>query len=86
MYALGCGCPIILTPIPHALEVLQNGAGTLFDFGDSERLAQLTLALLAEPGNRKAIRLNGLQNAADAVWENSAIAHAYLFNKEADRR
>lgn len=27
-YALSCGCPIVSTPIPHAVEVLQNGSGT----------------------------------------------------------
>ena len=26
-YAISCGCPIISTPIPHAVEVLNGGTG-----------------------------------------------------------
>ena len=34
-YALSCGCPIVTTPIPHALEVLKKDAGIIVDFEDS---------------------------------------------------
>lgn len=35
---LSCGCPIISTPIPHAVEVLKNGSGIIFDFENTDQL------------------------------------------------
>ncbi len=37
-YAMGCGCPIISTPIPHAKELLA-GAGLIVDFERPEQFA-----------------------------------------------
>ena len=80
-YALSCGCPIISTPIPHALEVLQNEAGVLFDFEDSEQLADATIDLLNDEVVQHQMSLNGLHSTAESAWENAAIAHAKLFEK-----
>ncbi len=85
VYALSAGCPIISTPIPHALEVLQNNAGTLFDFEDSEQLQQTILDLLENEEERLQMRLNGLSTSFASAWENAAIAHAKLFEKVIDR-
>lgn len=78
-YAISCGCPIISTPIPHALEVLQNGTGRIFDFENSGQLAQEVIALLNDDKIRQAISLNGLHEMAPTSWENSAVAHAKIF-------
>lgn len=83
-YALSCGCPVISTPIPHALEVLRNGAGILFDFEDSRQLAGHVNDLLDHPDARTEMRLKGLHNSAASSWENAAIAHAELFEKTLD--
>ncbi len=80
VYALSCGCPVISTPIPHALEVLQNGAGAIFDFEDSWQLALHVNDLLDNPDTRTKMRLNGLHTSAFSAWENAAIAHAELFD------
>lgn len=80
-YALSCGCPIISTPIPHALEVLQNQAGTIFDFEDSEQLSDVVIDLLDDREIQEKMSLNGLHSAAESAWENAAIAHAKLFEK-----
>lgn len=80
-YALSCGCPVVSTPIPHALEVLQNNAGCIFDFEDSEQLAQAVIDLLQDDQARFNMRLNGLHHAAESVWENAAIAHGKVFEK-----
>lgn len=82
-YALSCGCPVISTPIPHAEEVLKNGAGRVFDFGDSEQLKESILELLEKKEVRKTMSMNGLQTSASSAWENSAIAHARFFRKHA---
>lgn len=78
-YALGCGCPVISTPIPHALEVLQNGAGVLFDFEDSQQLQRAVLNLLEDDRARAKMSLDGMRMASTTAWENSAIAHARVF-------
>lgn len=82
-YALGCGCPIISTPIPHAMEVLENGAGRIFGFGDSEALKSAVLELFHDGATREKMARNGLLTTAASAWENSAIAHARFFAKHA---
>ncbi len=39
-YALGGGCAVFSTPYWHAEEILKNGVGRLFDFGDYNDLSQ----------------------------------------------
>ena len=39
VYAMSCACPIISTPIPHAREVLTKDTGIIFDFRNSQQLA-----------------------------------------------
>lgn len=80
-YAISCGCPVITTPIPHALEALQNNAGVSIDFSNHKHLATEVIKLLNDDSLRKQISSNGLHYMASSAWENSALAHASLFNK-----
>ncbi len=80
-YAISCGCPIISTPIPHALEVIQNKAGIIIDFQNHKQLSTTVLNLLNNDQLLSEISLNGLHKMAVTAWENSAIAHANLFVK-----
>ncbi|MBC7426782.1 MAG: glycosyltransferase, partial [Bacteroidia bacterium] len=81
-YAMSCGCPIVSTPIPHALEVLED-AGIIFDFGNSEKLTVAVNKLLGDDDLRTNIKLNGLHKMAATSWENTAEAHALIFQKSA---
>jgi glycosyltransferase involved in cell wall biosynthesis len=81
VYAVSCGCPIISTPIPHAVEVLKNGSGVIIDFANSTALSAAAITLLADETLRHNISLNGLHQMAFTAWENAAIAHANLFRK-----
>jgi len=83
MYAMSCGCPIISTPIPHAKEVLTEDTGIIFDFRNSEKLADGVLRLLNDPDLRKNVISNTLQKIVSTAWENSAVAHAMLIQKKA---
>lgn len=83
-YAISCGCPIISTPIPHAKEVLRNDAGITFDFGNAVQLSGAVVKLLNSKEQRTSISTNGLQRMSSTAWENSAIAHAILFNEIVD--
>ena len=80
-YAMSCGCAIISTPIPHAREVLQDGAGIIVDFEDSQQLADAVMGLLNQEETRKKISMRGLHRIVPSVWQNAAIAHARLFEK-----
>ena len=83
-YAISCGCPIISTPIPHAVEVLQNETGIIIDFESPKQLAEQVILLLNDDQLRKNIASNGIHKLAPTAWENSAIAHAFLFEKIGD--
>ncbi|MGM8361229.1 glycosyltransferase [Flavobacterium sp. ARAG 55.4] len=80
-YAVSCGCPIVSTPIPHATEVLQQGNGLLFDFGDAAQLAEKVNKLLDDDALRHDMKMKGLHTSAATSWENSAISHAQLFSE-----
>lgn len=85
-YAMSCGCPIISTPIPHAREVLTKDTGIIFDFGNSEQLAEAVVRLLNDSALRSSIRINTLQKIVSTSWENSAVEHAMLFEKIATEK
>jgi len=85
-YAISCGCPIVSTPIPHAVEVLKNDAGIIIDFENSQQLGAAVNRLLADDHLRKIIGLNGLHKMASTAWQNAAILHAMLFEKIAGSR
>ncbi|PKP15372.1 MAG: mannosyltransferase, partial [Bacteroidetes bacterium HGW-Bacteroidetes-22] len=69
-YAASCACPIISTPIPHALEVLTKDTGIIIDFHNSEQLAESVIKLLKNDKLRKRISLNTLIKIMDTAWEN----------------
>ena len=78
-YAMSCACPIISTPIPHAREVLTSETGIIFDFRNSQQLATGVIKLLNDEPLRRNISINTLQKIVSTAWENSAVAHAILF-------
>lgn len=80
-YASSCGCAIVCTPIPHANEILQNNAGIRVGFENPKELSEAVIRLLNDDDLRKNISSNGLHHMASTAWENSAIAHARLFQK-----
>ncbi|MBX2981438.1 MAG: glycosyltransferase [Flavobacteriales bacterium] len=78
-YAMGSGCPVISTRIPHAAEVLDEGTGVLIDFNSPDQLAQATIALLLDPERMDRMARNALHRMRATAWENVAIAHARAF-------
>lgn len=79
VYAMSCACPIISTPIPHAKEILTEETGIIFDFNNHIQLAGKVISLFKNEQLRKNISLNTLQKIISTSWENSAVAHAILF-------
>jgi glycosyltransferase involved in cell wall biosynthesis len=80
-YAMSCACPIISTPIPHAREFLTEDTGIIFDFRNSQQLADGVIRLLNDEPLRRNISSNTLEKIVSTAWENSAVAHAILFEK-----
>lgn len=85
-YAMGCACPIISTPIPHALELLTKDTGIIFDFNDSQQLAESVTKLLKDNKLRKHLSINALQRIISTSWENSSISHAKLFETKSNEK
>jgi len=78
-YAMGCGCPVISTRIPHAAEVLDDGTGVLIDFNAPDQLARAAIDLLLDPARMDRLGRNALQRMRATAWDNVAIAHARTF-------
>lgn len=80
-YAMGCGCPVISTRIPHAAEVLDEGTGILIDFHRPDQLAQAAIELLLDPARMDRMGRNALHRMRATAWDNVAIAHARTFGR-----
>jgi glycosyltransferase involved in cell wall biosynthesis len=80
-YAVSSGCPVISTPIPHAKEVLSNKNGIIIDFEDDLQLSKAIIHLLDNEVLRAEISSNSFHKMASTAWQNSAIAHAKVFEK-----
>ncbi|TAL63266.1 MAG: glycosyltransferase [Bacteroidetes bacterium] len=80
-YAMGCSCPVISTPIPHAKEMLSDNAGIIVDFQNPKQLADAAIELLSNPKKRREMSLNALHKIRPTAWQNSAVAHVELFKK-----
>ncbi|MEI7725403.1 MAG: glycosyltransferase [Bacteroidota bacterium] len=82
-YAMSCACPIISTPIPHAVELLTRDTGIIFDFRNSQQLSEAVTLLLNDDSLRRNMSSNTLEKIVSTAWENSAVAHAKLFENVA---
>ncbi len=80
-YAVASGCPVISTPIPHAIEVLGKEVGIIVNFNDAHQLAEKINLLLANDQMRNEMAIQAQHQMAPTAWENSAIKHMNLFYK-----
>lgn len=80
-YAASCGCAIIATPIPHAVEFLSGDSGIVVDFQNPKQLGEAINKLLFDVTLRNTIRLNALHKIMPTSWENTSVAHALLFEQ-----
>ncbi|MFE3866639.1 glycosyltransferase [Flavobacterium sp. LS2P90] len=90
-YAMSCGCTVISTPIPHAVEVLVNGNGILLKhFEKPDEFKQAIQHLIENKEERIAMAKNAFLLAHATTWENIAIQYRLLFdqltNREEDLR
>lgn len=79
--AIAAGKPVVATRFPHAVEILDGGAGLLVDHGDIAAMAEALSRILTEPTLRDAMATRA--ERVSAGWHWSAVADGYL--KEVDR-
>ena len=70
-YAVGVGSAVISTPYWHAVELLDEGRGKLFNFNDSEQLTQILLELLDNPEMLKKLRGKAFDYGRTITWPKS---------------
>jgi glycosyltransferase involved in cell wall biosynthesis len=81
-YAMSCGCTVISTPIPHAVEMLSDSTGILLTkFDDSEEFREAILRLIENKEQRIIIGKNAFSESHSTSWENIAIQYRLLFDK-----
>ena len=73
-YTLGAGKAVLSTPYWHAEELLADGRGALFPFGDSSTLAAQVLDLLDHEAKRHAMRKKAYLFGREMIWPKVARA------------
>jgi glycosyltransferase involved in cell wall biosynthesis len=90
-YAMSCGCAVISTPIPHAVEALEHNAGILLkEFNDPKEFKAAIVRLIENKEERIAMAKNAFSLSQSPTWENVAIKYGLMFgeltNREEDLR
>ncbi|UII21169.1 glycosyltransferase family 4 protein [Fulvivirga ligni] len=67
-YAMGAGCAVISTPYWHASELLDKGRGRLFNFNNSDMLADILQELMDHPEQLKEIQKRSSEYGAKITW------------------
>lgn len=79
-YAVGTGSAVVSTPYWHATELLSEGRGVLFDFGNIEQLSDTIIELLDNPEKRLEIRKKAREHGCKITWPKIGK----LYNKVVD--
>jgi glycosyltransferase involved in cell wall biosynthesis len=67
-YAMGAGAAVLSTPYWHASELLAEGRGRVFPFGDSASLAREIIALTGAPTELRNLRTRGYEYTRGFTW------------------
>jgi glycosyltransferase involved in cell wall biosynthesis len=67
-YAVGAGAAVVSTPYWHATELLDNGRGRLFDFKDSDGLAEIINELLDNKAVLNELKENAYEYGLHLRW------------------
>ncbi len=79
-YAMSCGCAIISTPIPHAVESLNNDTGILLTgFDEPSQFQNAILELVVNKEKRLEMGRNGYVLTHETTWQNIALKYGFLF-------
>jgi glycosyltransferase involved in cell wall biosynthesis len=82
-YALATGRAVASTPYWYAEELLADGRGMLFDFGDVESLAKIIRKTLGNEKDREVFRQRAYDFGRQMTWSSVANQYAEVFTKAA---
>ncbi len=74
-YALSSGAAMVSTPYWHALELLKEGRGQLFDFGNSQQLASILIELFSNSQVLKEYQQRAFDYGQTISWPKIGKAH-----------
>ena len=77
-YAVGVGSAVVSTPYWHASELLANDKGILFDFQDSDQLANVLIELLDNPDKRLQLRKRAYEYGREITWPKIGVKYKTL--------
>ncbi|MCX6271361.1 MAG: glycosyltransferase family 4 protein [Bacteroidetes bacterium] len=82
-YALGSGTCVVSTPYWHARELLAEGRGKLFDFGDCNLLAEILIDLLENPLKIKKMSKTAFDYGLKMRWDKVGRMYLNIFESVA---
>jgi glycosyltransferase involved in cell wall biosynthesis len=77
-FAMGVGCSVVSTPYWYASELLADGRGRLFDFGDSHQLATILNELLGQPAVLKELQRKAYEYGKNITWPKTGEKYTAL--------
>jgi glycosyltransferase involved in cell wall biosynthesis len=80
-YAIGVGSAVVSTPYWHAVELLADGRGKLFDFNDSDGLSTILMALLDNPDVLKNLRKKAYDYGRKITWPKTGEKYIEVVKK-----
>jgi len=80
-YAMGAGACIVSTPFWHAIELLGEGRGKTFNFGDSDDLALTLNHLLSCPQEMKTMKHKALEFGKKMHWNRIGQVYKKMIEK-----
>ncbi|MFH0757544.1 MAG: glycosyltransferase family 4 protein [Bacteroidota bacterium] len=78
-YAVGIGAAVLSTPYWHAVELLANGRGRLFDFNNSNQLSSTINELLDHPAELHNLKQKALEYGRNFTWPKTGEKYVRLF-------
>jgi glycosyltransferase involved in cell wall biosynthesis len=81
VYAMGCGRPVISTPILHAKDIINEERGLLTEFSNSKSFSDAIIKILSNPNLKEGMEKNAYAYTRNMTWPNVAIAYLGQFNK-----
>ena len=79
-YAVGAGAAVLSTPYWHAVELLAEDRGILFDFNDSAKLSKILNELLDNPDSLSTLRKNAYDYGRKTVWPEIGLKYLNLMS------
>ncbi len=84
-YALGVGAAVVSTPYWHAAELLADGRGVLFGFGDSRGLSDVVVDLFSQPAKLATMRSQASRFGKAITWPRIGQVYNKLLQQAAQQ-